>query len=70
MLNLFKGKNEIKISKTLDFWGLSEHNVEIKNFIKVNNFNKEEVFNGDKEYSNSKYTVSLLFKSLNLFKSD
>ncbi len=70
MFNLFKGKNEMEISETFDFWGLSEYNVKVKNFIKVNNFDKLKVFFGDKEYLNSKYTVSLLFKSVNLFKYD
>jgi hypothetical protein len=70
MFNLFKGKNEMKISETLDYWGLSEHNIQIRNFIKVNNFDKSKIFIGDKEYYNSKYTVSLLFKPVNLFKYD
>lgn len=70
MFNLFKGKNDMKISESLEFWGLSENNEKVKNFIKANNFDKTEIFIGDKEYSNSKYTVSLLFKSVNLFKYD
>lgn len=70
MFNLFKGKNDMKISESLEFWGLSENNEKVKNFIKVNNFDETEIFIGDKEYSNSKYTVSLLFKSVNLFKYD
>lgn len=70
MFNLFKGKNEMKISEALDFWGLSEKNEKVKNFIKANNFDKTEIFIGDKECINSKCTASLLFKSVNLFKYD
>ena len=70
MFNLFKGKNDMKISESLQFWGLSENNEKVEKFIKANNFDKTEIFIGDKEYSNSKYTVSLLFKSVNLFKYD
>lgn len=69
MLNLFKGKNEMKISEAFDFWGLSEKDEKVKNFIKANNFDKTEIYISQKEYLNTKYTVSLLFKSVNLFEN-
>lgn len=58
----------MKISETFDFWGLSERNVKVKDFIKKNNFDNEEIFIADKEYINSDYTVSLIFKSGYSFK--
>jgi hypothetical protein len=34
MFNVFKGKNEMKISEALDFWRLSEKNKNVKTLSK------------------------------------
>ena len=58
----------MNISETLQFWGLSDSDKRVQEFITQNSFDKLDVFIGDKSYLNSKFTASLLFKSVNLFK--
>ena len=58
----------MNITDTFQFWGLSDCDETVKNFITSNYFNKIEVFIGDKDYHNTKYTAKLSFKTITLYR--
>jgi hypothetical protein len=55
-------------SDIFQFWGLSDSDPTVKKFITSNCFETIEIFIGDKDYHNTKYTIKLSFKTINLYK--
>ena len=59
----------MNISKLFEFWGVSDSNIILKDFIIKNKFNSPENEIIYKVYHNSKFTVTLGFKYLNSFEN-